>query len=98
MRQPRNWTAEDAALIQTRRLEKLPWTAIAAEFDCAKHALKKFAKANGLWDAPLPSLRIGGGAAEMFDPNRPPYPPGHPHTWEPITRGTLLHGMEYPLP
>ena len=32
------------------------------------------------------------------DPERPALPPGHPETWDVITRGMSLEGIPYPMP
>jgi hypothetical protein len=66
---------------------------IAAEFGCTRQALAQFAKRNGLWTDPLPSLKH----LDAIDPNRMPLPPGHEISWNAITQGTLLEGMVYPL-
>jgi hypothetical protein len=32
------------------------------------------------------------------DPARAPLPPGHPRSWRPLTAGTVLQDVAYPLP
>jgi hypothetical protein len=77
------------------RAEGETWNAISAALGATLYATIERGRKIG---APRPPLGQAQGPAFRDDPHRGALPPGHPRSWEPLTRGTVLAGSGYPLP
>jgi len=84
------WTEAEDAMILQKRGECASWDAITAALgSVTRWTVIQRGDAIG---AVLPEPE----EVEAEDPDRPPYPAGHPVTWGPITKGTCLEGNPYP--
>lgn len=86
------WTEAEDALIIKMRGTSATWDAITETLgNVTRWTVIQRGNAIG---AVLPEPEEG----EEEDPDRPPYPAGHPETWGLITKGTVLEGSPYPYP
>jgi hypothetical protein len=86
------WTEAQDATIRRMRTENASWDCIAAEVGVTRWTVIERGRRLGA-RPPTPDEE----PAEE-DPERPPLPPGHADTWDPIVKGTSLEGMPYPIP
>jgi hypothetical protein len=86
------WTPAQDLTIRRLRAEGATWDTIAAQMSVSRFTIIERGRRIG---AQLPPREF---KPPPPDADRPPLPPGHPCTWQALTRGTLLEGSAYPLP
>ena len=86
------WTEAQDAQLRRLRAEGVHWNGIAALLGVTCWAVMERGRRIGARRPPA------GFLPAPDDPNRPPLPAGHPHSWGAITQGTVLDGAPYPLP
>jgi hypothetical protein len=86
------WNPGQDATIKRMRAEGATWDSIAAALSLSRFAIIDRGRRIGAYRPP-PAL-----TPPRDDPDRPPLPPGHPRSWQPLIAGTVLEGSAYPLP
>lgn len=86
------WTDAIDAQIRRLRAEDATWDEIARVLGRDQDLIEARARAIGVRCAPPDAIH------PRQDPAREPLPAGHPLSWGPLTAGTLLEGVDYPLP
>jgi len=89
---PSTWTEALDAQIRRLRAENATWDEIARLLGRSQDLIEARARAISARCAPPDFVR------PHDDPGREPLPAGHPRSWGPLTAGTLLEGVDYPLP
>ena len=89
---PSEWTDPLDAQIRRLRAENATWGDIARVLGRNPSAIKARASAINARHPPPDFV------PPRDDPGREPLPAGHPRTWGSLTAGTLLDGVDYPLP
>lgn len=84
------WTEAQDDLIRTQRGAGKSWSTIAYQLDLSRwfvimHALHVLGLERTADQEPI----------EVIDPNRDPLPSGHPISWNAITAGFCIEGVEY---
>ncbi len=92
MPSPPLWTAALDTRLRQLRAEGATWEEIATALGMGRWVVRERGRRIGA-RRPPPDY-----AASPEDPRREPLPAGHPRTWNPINRGTVLQGQDYPLP
>jgi hypothetical protein len=86
------WTEAQDLKIKRMRTERASWDSIAAAVGVTRWTVIERGRR---LNARLPSP---DSESPTEDPERPSLPPGHPETWQPIIKGTILEGVTYPIP
>lgn len=102
----RVWT--EAESIELRRMidNRASTAAMAARFGVGPQHMRRMIHALGYravgknvdphWQMPAPKAEPTAVDPDNREQNWWPLPSGHPETWGPIVRGTILEGQDYP--
>lgn len=91
MPSPIHWTDTiDTAIRRMRASHRMSLDAIGEQLGLHRETIRTRARELGI-DKPVPP-------EEHTDGRRHALPPGHPISWDAITKGTLLDGLAYPEP
>jgi|GEM_PF-660117 len=88
--QPAAWTPCRDAALRAARADGLRWHDVAIRLGVSRWSAVERGRKIGVPRPIAPARPI------PEDPNRPPLPAGHPHSWGALVAGTLLDGVPYP--